>query len=165
MSRVLQFFPRENLVFKDTINEVTQSLREGECNALAGGVVDVSRATVVQIGGFTGPYEIGTKRFTKDPLALVTRQDDEQWSSFVRWVVSAIFFAEEEGIRQIRSIDMPLVNLFGTEYSSMFRNAISEVGNFGEIYERNIEAGFPRASLNMLNSNPFGPQHYPYPGV
>ena len=130
VSVVKQFFPPENVVLKNTIDEVVMSLREGECNALAGGIADVSRTTVVKAGGFTEAYEIGTKRFTKDPLALVTRQDDDQWSSFVYWVVSAIFFAEEEGIGQLQSLQMPLVNLFGTEFSSMFRNEEAGNGDF-----------------------------------
>lgn len=83
----------------------------------------------------------------------------------MNWVVSAIFYAEEEGITQSAATSMPVVNLFGPLYSRMFRDAIEAVGSYGEIYTRNAEDQIPRGGLNLLNVNPFGPQHYPYPGL
>lgn len=158
-------FPPENIVVKERRSLVLEGLKDGDCNAIAGGIIDVSMTSVTGDGEFVGPYEIGSRLFTKDPLALVTRQDDEQWSSFVYWVVSAIFFAEELELGRLNSIELPLVNLFGPAYRPMFRNVIGAVGNFGEIYDRNVASEVPRSSLNQLNENPFGPQHYAYPGI
>ena len=163
--RMQELFPAGSIVPRDRGSLVLQGLRDGACNAVAGGIIDVSRTSVATVGEYVGPYEIGTTLFTKDPLALVTRQNDPQWSSFVYWVVSAIFFAEEHGISQLRSIEMPLVNLFGNDYSRMFRNAVGAVGNFGEMYNRNVASEVPRSRLNKLNTNPYGPQHYAYPGI
>lgn len=98
-------------------------------------------------------------------LALVTRQDDPQWSDFVYWVVAATFHAEENDITSQNFIEMPTVNLFGDGFTRMFRDTILAVGNYGEIYARNVESIFPRnGTNNMLNLNPPGPQLFPYPG-
>lgn len=55
--------------------------------------------------------------------------------------------------------------LFGPAYKCMFRNAIPAVENYGEMYARNVEDLVPCEGRNILNSSPFGPQHYPLPGV
>jgi phosphatidylethanolamine-binding protein (PEBP) family uncharacterized protein len=76
-----------------------EGLFTGDCNVIAGGVVDVS-LTSVRNTGYSGPYQTGSSRYSKDPLALVTRDEDVQWSRFVYWIVSAIFHAKEQGITQ-----------------------------------------------------------------
>mmetsp|Transcript_27691 Transcript_27691/g.45790 ORF Transcript_27691/g.45790 Transcript_27691/m.45790 type:complete len:526 (+) Transcript_27691:94-1671(+) len=163
--RLSDIFPSENIVPWSADLFVVQGLQEGACNAVAGGIIDVSRTNVVTNGGYTGPYQIGSSRLTKDPLALVTLQDDQLWSSFVYWVNSALVYAEEAGIDSASSNDMPLISLFGDSYTRMLREAVAAVGNFGEIYNRNVEADVPRGGLNELNAVPYGPQLYPLPGL
>jgi hypothetical protein len=53
---------------------------------------------------------------------------------------------------------MPAVNLYGSNFTSMLRDAIMYVGNYGEIYSRNLEAFIPRRGLNMLNIEKIGQQ-------
>lgn len=77
-------------------------------------------------------------------MALVTRQDDHQWSTFVYWIVSALFYAEEQGIEQSSASKMPITNLFGPLYSRMLRDAVEAVGSYSEIYERNAQDQIPR---------------------
>jgi len=95
--------------------------------------------------------------------ALATSQNDEQWSAFVYWVVSCTFYAEEKGITKSRQNQMPIVESFGSDFSRMFRDAILAVGNYGEMYSRNVENVIPRNGRNMLNFDPVGPQHFPLP--
>jgi len=94
-----------------------------------------------------------------DSLSLVTRNDDPQWSAFVNWIVVSTFYAEEKGINQSTANNMPMVNLFGEQFARMFRDTITFIGNYQEIYTRNLEKYIPRAGRNLLNKNPFGPQH------
>jgi hypothetical protein len=56
------------------------------------------------------------------------------------------------------SIAMPLVKLYGNNYTRMLRDAILHVGNYGEIYCRNLQAHIPRYGLNMLSSDKIGRQ-------
>jgi hypothetical protein len=153
-------FPQKFFVIQS--GELAEGLIQGDCNVIAGGVSDVCSSNVA-IQNDTG--WCGTKVVVRDPLALVTRQDDPQWSAFVYWIVSATFYAEENGISAATSSKMPVVNLLGTAYTDMFRHAIAAVGSYADIYKRNIEQHFPRSGLNLLNGNQTGPQHCPLPGL
>lgn len=160
---VKEIFPERIVVSRD--GNALEGLADGSCNVIAGGITDVS-STSVRDAGYEGPYQTGSGRYSKDPLALVTRQDDIQWSKFVYWIVDAIIYAEEEGITQEEAAEqMPEVALFGSRFQDMFKNAIGTVGNYGEIYERNAEAEVSRGGLNTLNSFLATPQLYPLPGI
>lgn len=99
--------------------------------------------------------------FSKEPLAVVTRQDDPQFTAFVNWIVSATFYAEEKGITEESPEGMPFTFLFGPRYVRMLKDAIQAVGNYGEIYERSLQDLVARGGQNGANVNPYGPQHYP----
>lgn len=163
-SRVKTLFPERFVVPQPSGQSTVEGLVNGDCNVIAGGVVDVS-LTNVRNAGYDGLFQTGNNRFSKDPLALVTRQDDSDWSYFVYWVVAATFHAEEEGITQATASEMPRVTLFGLEYADMFRDSIGAVGNYGEIYERQAQVDVPRGGLNKLNELLIGSQHYPLPGA
>lgn len=97
-------------------------------------------------------------------LALVTREDDPQWSDFVFWVVSATIIAEERFIVQSMHGDMEEAKVFGPSFRSMLRQVIQAVGNYGEIYDRSIGRLVPRQGRNLLNADPSGPQHFSFFG-
>lgn len=164
LKRTRELFAERFIVVKLTIEDAIQGLSTGECNAVVGGIQQIVEPSVRGIG-YLGPYQTGVNRFTKDPLAVVTRQDDTQFSAFVNWIVISVFYAEEAGISQATSSLMPQVALFGTLYGRMLIDAIQSVGNYGEIYARNVEALVPRAGLNSANVNPYTAQHYPLPGI
>ena len=155
-------------------------LRRGECNAIVGSLSSVAKATVLkqdkgdmrtEAGYSIDTYQVGINRFSRIPLGLITRDDDDQWSKFVYWIVMAVFYAEEQGISQETQSSgekmMPLVYLFGTnnKFGPMFRRAVNAVGSYKDIYKRNVESNIPRASINQLNTQLQHPQHYPLPGV
>jgi len=158
-------FPAAFLVPRQSGDLVAEGLASGACNAVAGGVVDVSVSNIRDIGQYDGPYETGLGRFSKDPLALVTRQDDPQWAAFIYWIMSAVFFAGEEGITADPSSSMPIVNLFGPFYTRMLRDAVQAVGSYADVYETHVEAEVARGGLNLLNTNPLTAQHCPLPGL
>jgi hypothetical protein len=163
-SVVKTLFPERFIVLRQSSELTVGGLVTGECNVIAGGVTDVS-LTNIRSAGYTGSYRTGSSRYSKDPLAVVTRQDDPLWSKFVYWIVASIFYAEEAGISQGNASRMPVVSLFGSLYSNMLINAVGAVGNYGEIYSRTAENDVPRGGLNEINELLSGPQHYPLPGV
>jgi general L-amino acid transport system substrate-binding protein len=95
---------------------------------------------------------------SKEPLGGAVRHGDDQWADIGKWVVSALINAEEMGITQknvknlVASSDNtdPSINrLLGSGDAADFgaqiglgkewaRNAIMAVGNYGEIFERNV---------------------------
>jgi general L-amino acid transport system substrate-binding protein len=156
-------FPERFLIPRESVQQAIEGLRTGDCNVVAGGTIDVSLRSVNE-SGYNGAYEVGTIKLASEPMALVTRQGDPQWSSFVYWIVNALFYAEEQGITQASSTRMPVVDLFGRLHFRIFRDVVAAVGSFEQIYRRNVESYVPRKGLNQLNTYPLGPQHYPYPG-
>jgi general L-amino acid transport system substrate-binding protein len=108
---------------------------------------------------------------SKEPLGPSVRRGDDEFFTIAKWVVFALIEAEEYGITQanvdkMMSSDDPVVGrilgsgedtgkLLGLD-KSWAANAIKAVGNYGEIFERNVgpksALGLPRG-LNNLWSN------------
>lgn len=129
-----------------------KGLIDGVCNAIAGEQFFLSEVAV-RSQGYIGEYEIGENLYSKVPAAVVTRDDDPQWSDFVNWVLQALLAAEEQGITQSTAADLPMVSVFGNRFENMFIDAVGAVGNFGEIYARHVEAFVPRKSIDTINTN------------
>ncbi len=152
------------IVPKANDQQVLDCLKNKDGNVIAANGFSTAHASVRE-RGYSGHYQTNTKLFSKDNLALVTRQDDPQWSSFVNWVVVATFYAEEQNLTQATYQDMPTTNLLGTEFTYMLQNVILAVGSHGEILARNAGDQYNISAINRLNTNPYGPQHYPPPGL
>ncbi len=105
---------------------------------------------------------------SKEPLGPVTRADDLRWHNVVKWVAFALVNAEELGVssktlpqalqsnkpdvRRLLGIEGGLGKMLGLE-DAWARRAIEAVGNYAELYERNVgtgsRLGIPRG-LNQL---------------
>jgi general L-amino acid transport system substrate-binding protein len=93
-----------------------------------------------------------TAPISKEPLGPVTRQNDDAWFDIVNWTVFATFIADEQGVTSTNVDDMmedtpELTRLFGGEgefqttmglNADAFLQVIKQVGNYGEIFEKNL---------------------------
>jgi general L-amino acid transport system substrate-binding protein len=99
---------------------------------------------------------------SKEPLGPAVRRGDDEWFAIAKWVVFGLVEAEEYGITQANVDKMmnesqdPVVmritgksedtgKLLGLEKDWMVK-AIKTVGNYGEIFERNVG---PKTPLNL----------------
>lgn len=117
---------------------------------------------------------------SKEPLAPAVRQGDDQWFDIVSWVHYALVQAEEFGVTQANVEEMkksanPDVQRFlGVEADSKIGtdlgltnewavNIVKAVGNYGEVFDRNIGAGSPLKIERGLNAlwNKGGLQYAP----
>ena len=106
---------------------------------------------------------------SKEPLGPAVRQGDEQWFDIVTWTAYALVNAEEFGITQKNVDEMkgsanPDIKRFlGAEQGSTIGtdlgltndwayNVIKGVGNYGEVFDRNIGAGSPLKIARGLNA-------------
>lgn len=114
-------------------------------------------------------HQILDATISKEPLAPAVLQGDSQWKDVVSWVMYGLFNAEEYGItsenvaEQAETSQIPDVQrLLGVEpepveqlglEATALRTMIEQVGNYGEIYNRNLgpdtQFNIPRG-LNAL---------------
>jgi general L-amino acid transport system substrate-binding protein len=100
-------------------------------------------------------YVILPELISKEPLGPVVRRGDDEWLSIVKWTVFALQNAEELGVTkanvvQQKNSDDPAIQrllgtfedtgkLLGLDKAWAFK-AIQSVGNYGEVFERNVGA-------------------------
>jgi general L-amino acid transport system substrate-binding protein len=90
---------------------------------------------------------------SKEPLGPAVRQGDDQWFNLVKWTLYSLINAEELGIKSatlddaVKSQNPDIRRLVGTEgefgeqlglTKDWAARAVRAVGNYGEIYERNL---------------------------
>jgi general L-amino acid transport system substrate-binding protein len=157
------------IVEGDTVADIVSNYLAGKCNVLT---TDESQLFALR-SQFPKPGEhmILPDVISKEPLGPVVRQDDIQWFNIVKWVNYALLDAEEMGVSSktiddaLKSQKPEVKRLVGTEgdfgkplglSNAWAANAVRTVGNYGEIFERNVGAhtklGIPRG-LNELWDN------------
>ena len=108
---------------------------------------------------------------SKEPLGPVVRYGDQKWSDIIRWTIYVLFIAEEMGISSQNidtfkdNIDPNIQRFMGEKngkdhphlgaklgLDAMWSyNVIREVGNYKEIYERNVGENTPIGLKRGLN--------------
>lgn len=101
----------------------------------------------------------------KEPLAMLTRGNDAQFSDFVNWVFRSLLVAEARGVTQNTAGMMEKTGAFGTEFESMFIDAVRSVGSYGEMYSRHLQEVVPRQGLNLINQGTGLIYSYPFGAV
>lgn len=165
------FFRANNIEYEPVPIETND---EGRTNYLAGRcdvyTTDASGLASTR-STFDNPDEhvLLPEIISKEPLGPATRHGDDNWSDVVRWVLNATITAEELGVTQANVDDLakngsknPEVNrLLGREgdLGSMLglnkdfaHQVIKAVGNYGEIFERNIGTSTPIGLERGLNA-------------
>lgn len=129
---------------------------KGFCNVIAGEQFDVALSAGRE-QGFVGDIDMGKKVHSKEPLALVTRGDDPQWSDLVNWVMQTLLVAEDMLIYSHTADAIGTASQeFGSFFTDGFRNAIAAVGNYGELYNRHLVSILPRHDPNRINTGTSG---------
>ena len=89
---------------------------------------------------------------SKEPLGPAVRQGDDQWFNLIKWTLYSLINAEELGVKSttiddamkssnpnIRRLVAPKANLASNwDCEDWAARAVRAVGNYGEIYERNV---------------------------
>jgi len=105
---------------------------------------------------------------SKEPLGPAVRHGDDQWADVVRWTLYALILAEEYGVtsknvdqmrasstnpevRRLLGVEGGFGRMLGLNDDWAYR-AIKAVGNYGEVFERNIGGGSPLNLDRGLNA-------------
>ena len=158
------FFKQNNISYQPvTVADDSEAQRQylaGACDAYttdASGLA-ASRATMPDAENHVILPEI----ISKEPLGPVVRHGDSNWGDVVRWTYFALLVAEEKGVTSANvsevatsTADEEVKRLLGVSgdmgakiglSNDAFKNAIAAVGNYGEVFSRNIGEG---TSINL----------------
>jgi len=142
--------PLKVLTF-DTAMESRKANDERKCDVLTS---DVSQLYAERLKlAAPDSHIILPEIISKEPLGPVVRQGDDQWFNLVKWTLYSLINAEELGIKSatiddaLKSTNPDIRRLLGSdgEFGQQLglekgwaARAVRAVGNYGEIYERNI---------------------------
>jgi general L-amino acid transport system substrate-binding protein len=114
-----------------------------------------------------GDHIVLPEIISKGPLTPAVRHGDSQWTDIVRWTHFAMVDAEELGVtkanvdEKLKSDDPETRRMLGAEgqygealglTNDWVYRIVKHVGNYGEVFERNIGQGSPLKIVRGLNA-------------
>jgi len=152
---LIDYFTRNRIEFKEVPFEspdlAVKGFEEGKCD-----VITMQQSMLYGLRlGLTDPESatVLPDVISKEPLGPVVRQGDDTWFDIVKWTLYAMVAAEELGINSVNVEEMKVSNklavkrLLGQDGSvgkglglkdDWFYQIIKQVGNYGEVFERNF---------------------------
>jgi general L-amino acid transport system substrate-binding protein len=136
----------------EKLDEVENAFFSGRCDAYT---TDRSGLAATRASKAPKPedYVILPEVISKEPLAPAVRHGDDEWFDIVKWTVYMLLDAEEKGITQknvddmLKSEDPEIKRMLGATPGmgkglhldeKWGYNIIKQVGNYGEIFEKNV---------------------------
>jgi general L-amino acid transport system substrate-binding protein len=153
------YFSAHKMKFKavvyDTSDETAKAFAAGRCDVLTS---DQSQLYALRIK-LADPDSavVLPEVISKEPLGPAVRQGDVEWFNVVRWTLFAMLNAEELGVSSANvdqmkeSKDPDVRRLLGVEVikhglgvpDDWAYKVVKQVGNYGEVFERNVGSGSP----------------------
>ena len=152
---VADYFRANNMEMKPVVIEQTIELNK----AFFAGRCDVLTSDASQLAGIRAvapnpdDYVILPEIISKEPLAPAVRHGDEQWRDIINFTVLAMIAAEDMGItsknvdEMLTSKDPNIQRFLGVTPGNgkalgldekWAYNIVKQVGNYGEVFERNV---------------------------
>lgn len=164
------YFRSNKMEFKPVViekfDEVLGAFFSGRCDAYT---TDGSQLASIRATRAEKPddYIILPELISKEPLGPLVRHGDDQWFDVVKWTLSAMIEAEEYGItsknvdEQLKSTNPNVQRILGVTPGmgkalgldeKWAYNAIKQVGNYGESFERHLGKDSPVKLERGLNA-------------
>ncbi|PWC55577.1 amino acid ABC transporter substrate-binding protein [Azospirillum sp. TSO22-1] len=163
------YFRSNNMSYNPVViennDEVNAAFFAGRCDVLT---TDASQlaSTRASVAPKPDDYVILPEIISKEPLAPAVRHGDDAWYDIVKWVVYATIQAEESGItsknvdEHLNSKNPEIQRLLGVSAGmgkalgvdeKWAYNIVKKVGNYSEIFERNVGMSTPLKLERGLN--------------
>ena len=154
------YFKANNMTYEskafENLDAVNTAYQQGACDVYT---TDKSGLYAIRLT-MANPddHMILPETISKEPLGPAVRQGDDQWFDIAKWVYYALLDAEEYGVTsenvdEMKKSDNPRIRrLLGVDgkfgesiglSNDWAYNAIKLVGNYGEIYARNVGEDSP----------------------
>jgi len=163
------YFRTQGMKWSPVVIENTAELNKaffaGRCDVLTS---DASQlAAQRSVAPNPADYELLPEIISKEPLCPVVRHGDDQWYDIVNWTVMAMIQAEEFGMtsnnvdEMLKSTDPRIKRFLGITPGMGSQmglddkwayNIVKQVGNYGQIFDRNIGPDTPLALQRGLNA-------------
>lgn len=143
------------IVFED-VDATFTAYEEGRCEGVTADRSQlVSRRSILKNPADNVVLDVV---MSKEPLAPAVKNGDSKWFDTVKWIIYGLIEAEEQGINSknidqfANSTDPVVKRLLGTEgdlgtglglTNDFMARAVRKVGNYGEVYERNLGQSTP----------------------
>ncbi len=147
--------------------EVIGAYKAGRCDAYAAWGPSIAVLLANQFED-ADAHVILKDKLSAEPIAAAMRQGDEDWVDIVNWMLAALIKAEELGVTSANVEEMTanppnptVARLLGVDAGmgerlglrdTWAREMIAEMGNFAEIYDRNLGEGSPYKLARGLNN-------------
>ncbi|MYI68663.1 MAG: amino acid ABC transporter substrate-binding protein [Boseongicola sp. SB0673_bin_14] len=147
--------------------EVIGAYKAGRCDAYAAWGPSIAVLLANQFED-ADAHVILSDKLSAEPIAAAMRQGDEDWVDIVNWMLAALIKAEELGVTSANVEEMTanppnptVARLLGVDAGmgerlglrdTWAREMIAEMGNFAEIYDRNLGEGSPYKLARGLNN-------------
>jgi len=147
------------------LEEAVSAYDSGRCNAYT---TDASGLYSVRLKlAKPDDHVVLPEIISKEPLAPFVRQSDDQWFDIVKWVHFAMVNAEELNVtkanvdEQMRSDNPEVKRLLGADGNfgeqlgltkDWVHRIVKLVGNYGEVFERNVGQGSPLKITRGINA-------------
>ncbi len=154
-----------NPVVIENTAELAKTFFAGRCDCLTSDASQLAGTRAVASN--PKDYIILPEIISKEPLAPAVRHGDNQWKDIVNYSVMAMINAEELGItsenvdQMLKSKDPKIMRFLGVTEGNgkalgldekFAYNIIKQVGNYGEIFERNVGVNTPLGIERGLNA-------------
>ena len=148
-----------------SLDQAEGELSAGRCDALTADVSMLGSVRSLMRTG--GSFDILREQISKEPMAPLVRQGDDQFFNILRWTVLAMIAAEELGVTsgnvtaKMASNDLDVKRLLGVLPGNgralgvdekWAYNIVRAVGNYGEVFERNVGMRSPVRFERGLNA-------------
>lgn len=163
------YFKENNMEYKaiafDTSDQTVRAFKAGRCDVLTS---DQSQLYALRIK-LENPENavVLPEVISKEPLGPVVRQGDDAWFNIVKWTLFAMINGEENGVSTAnvdemkKSTNPKVLRLLGMEglkgkglglNDDWAYQVIKQVGNYGEVFERNVGRESPLKIDRGLNA-------------
>ena len=143
-----------NYISQDPTDTLNQPFMNGDCNVVTSAAPETTLADLRDLN-YTGEFYISDKVHEKEPLAAMSPGDDAEFGDFISWMIHGLNAAWGRNITQETAAQfLPTTDLFGEQYSNMFIDAVSLIGNMKELYNRTLRE--EHALVNTINNGSTG---------
>jgi general L-amino acid transport system substrate-binding protein len=150
-------------VIQDVV-ELRAAFLSGRCDAYSTDASQLATFRATQ-GAKAEDFVLLPEIISKEPLGVMVRKGDDKWFDLARWTFIAMLTAEELGVdsknvdsfasstvpdvRRLLGLEGELGKALGVD-NKFGATLVKQVGNFGEVWERNITPmGVPRGINNL----------------